>query len=47
MVLSGVKILELNKKHNLVVGLSEREQFNPEGRDLELRIGQVDEPIVQ
>jgi len=42
MILSGLKILELNKKYNLIEGLSEREQFDPEGSDLELRVGQVE-----
>ena len=45
MVLSGLKVLELNKKYRLVSGLSEREQFNPEGSDLELRVGQVENII--
>ena len=45
MRLSGVKVLELNEKYNLIEGLSEREQFNPEGVDLELRVGRVEEIV--
>jgi len=41
MRLSTKKVLELNKKHNLVEGLCERELNNPEGVLLELRVGEV------
>tara|TARA_Y100000310_G_scaffold344356_1_gene456708 strand:+ start:5583 stop:6164 length:582 start_codon:yes stop_codon:yes gene_type:complete len=43
MPLSALKVLELNKKYNLVEGLSDRELENPEGIELELRIGRVEE----
>ena len=41
MILSAVKILELNDKHNLIEGLSERELNNPEGCGLDIRVGEV------
>ncbi len=41
MVLSAVKVLELNKKYNLVEGLCQRDFENPEGVGLDLRVGQV------
>jgi len=43
MPLTSLKILELNKKYNLVEGLSKRELENPEGIELELRVGRVEE----
>jgi len=42
MPLSAVKILELNKKYNLIEGLSERELNNPEGCGFDLRVGRVE-----
>ncbi len=42
MKLSSVTVLELNKKYNLIEGLSERELNNPEGIDMELRVGRVE-----
>ena len=42
MKLSALKVLELNEKHNLIEGLSEREKENPEGIDVELRVGRVE-----
>ncbi len=42
MILSALKVLELNKEYNLIEGLSEREYENPEGIDLELRVGRVE-----
>lgn len=45
MILSALKVLELNKKYNLVSSLSEREQFNPEGIDIDLRVGRVEEIV--
>ncbi len=42
MILSALKVLELNEKYNLIEGLSERELENPEGIDLELRVGRVE-----
>lgn len=41
MILSAVTILELNQKHQLVQNLSEREEQNPEGLGLDLRLGEV------
>ena len=41
MILSALKVLELNEKYNLIEGLSEREKENPEGTVLDLRIGQI------
>jgi|SRR3989344_8187131 len=41
MILSAVKILELNEKYNLISGLSERELNNPEGVVFDLRIGKI------
>jgi len=41
MPLSAIKILELNKKYNLIEGLSERELNNPEGCGFDLRVGEV------
>lgn len=41
MKLSAVKILGLNKEHNLIEGLSDRELNNPEGSGIDLRVGQV------
>jgi deoxycytidine triphosphate deaminase len=41
MILSSLKVLELNEKYNLIEGLSERELENPEGTVLDLRIGQI------
>jgi deoxycytidine triphosphate deaminase len=41
MILSALKVLELNEKYNLIEGLSERELENPEGTILDLRVGQI------
>ncbi len=41
MLFSNLKVLELNKKYNLIEGLCERELNNPEGFLLELRVGEV------
>ncbi|MEK6905994.1 MAG: hypothetical protein AABW81_00040 [Nanoarchaeota archaeon] len=41
MVLTNLKVLELNEKYNLIEGLSERELKNPEGYLLELRVGEI------
>lgn len=41
MKISAVRILELNKEHNLVQGLSERELNNSEGSGLDIRVGEV------
>lgn len=45
MKISGLKILELNDKYNLLGGLSERELNNPEGSGVDLRIGQVNKIV--
>lgn len=41
MILSALKVLELNERYNLIEGLSERELENPEGTILDLRVGQI------
>jgi|FLOH01.1.fsa_nt_gi dCTP deaminase len=41
MILSAKKVLELNEKYQLVEGLSERELNNPEGVEVELRVGEI------
>lgn len=45
MKLSAVKVLELNEKYNLIENLSEREMQNPEGIDIDLRIGRVEKIV--
>ena len=45
MIISPLKVLELNKKYNLIEGLSGRELENPEGVDLDLRVGRVEEIV--
>lgn len=42
MKLSALKVLELNEKYNLIENLSEREKENPEGIEVELRVGRVE-----
>jgi len=42
MILSGRRVLELNERYNLIEGLSMRESGNPEGIDLDLRVGRVE-----
>ncbi|MEK6897222.1 MAG: hypothetical protein AABW93_01685 [Nanoarchaeota archaeon] len=41
MIISAVKVLELNSRYNLVEGLGERDRENPEGAGLDLRVGEV------
>ncbi|MCD4666575.1 hypothetical protein K8R47_02080 [archaeon] len=41
MILSAVKVLELNEKYDLIKGLSERELNNPEGVVFDLRVGKI------
>jgi len=41
MILSALKVLELNEKYQLIEDLSERELTNPEGVGLDLRVGAV------
>jgi len=45
MIISAVRILELNKEHRLLENLSERELENPEGIDIDLRVGRVEEIV--
>ena len=42
MIISALKVLELNEKYNLVEGLGERDSKNPEGVGLDLRVGKVE-----
>jgi deoxycytidine triphosphate deaminase len=42
MKISAARILELNEKYNLISGLGERDSINPEGIDLDLRVGKVE-----
>jgi len=41
MIISALKVLELNERYNLVSGLGERDATNPEGVGLDLRVGKV------
>jgi dUTP pyrophosphatase len=41
MIISTLKVLELNKKHNLIENLDEREIQNPEGVGIDIRAGKV------
>ena len=41
MPISALKLLELNRKYNLIENLSERELENPEGVGVDLRVGEV------
>lgn len=41
MILSALKVLELNEKHSLLENLAERELTNSEGAFIDLRVGQV------
>ncbi len=45
MKLSSLRVLELNKKYNLIEGLSKGQLENPEGVELELRVGRVEKII--
>ena len=45
MIISSLRVLELNEKYNLIEGLCERELTNPEGIDLELRVGSVEKIV--
>ncbi len=45
MILSALKVLELNEEHDLIGNLSEMQLNNPEGTVLDLRIGSVVRPI--
>jgi len=45
MKLSSLKVLELNKKYNLIEGLSKEQLTNPEGVELELRVGRVEKIV--
>lgn len=41
MIISTLKVLELNKRYNLVENLDEREVENPEGVGIDIRAGKV------
>ena len=41
MIISSVKVLELNEKYGLVKDLGDRDRENPEGAGLDLRVGEV------
>ncbi|HUB92699.1 MAG TPA: hypothetical protein VL945_01955 [Candidatus Saccharimonadales bacterium] len=41
MIISTLKVLELNKKYNLIENLDEREQENPEGVGIDIRVGKI------
>lgn len=41
MPISALKLLELNRKYNLIENLSERELENPEGVGTDIRVGEV------
>lgn len=45
MKLTSLKVLELSKQYNLIEGLSDRELNNPEGIELELRVGRVEKIV--
>ncbi len=45
MRLSSLKVLELNEKYNLIENLSEGQLTNPEGVELELRVGRVEKIV--
>lgn len=41
MIISTLKVLELNKKYNLIENMAEREQENPEGVGIDIRVGKI------
>lgn len=41
MIISAKRIIELNKDHNLIENLSERELNNPEGVGIDVRAGEI------
>ena len=41
MIISAVRVLELNEKYGLVENLGDRDRENPEGAGLDLRVGEV------
>jgi len=45
MKLSSLKVLELNEKYKLIENLSKMQLENPEGVELELRVGRVEKII--
>jgi deoxycytidine triphosphate deaminase len=45
MKISALRVLELNEKYDLIENLSERELKNPEGIELELRVGRVEKIV--
>ncbi|MCX6749127.1 MAG: hypothetical protein NTW17_00065 [Candidatus Pacearchaeota archaeon] len=42
MILSALRVLELNEKYHLIEGLGERDSLNPEGIDIDLRAGKIE-----
>ena len=45
MPISALKVLELNKTYKLIEGLSQGQLTNPEGVELELRVGRVEKIV--
>jgi len=45
MIISAVKILELNEEHKLIENLCERELKDPEGVSIDIRVGEVNKII--
>jgi deoxycytidine triphosphate deaminase len=45
MIISALRILELNERYHLIDGLGERDSLNPEGIDLDLRVGKVEKIV--
>lgn len=45
MKISALRILELNEKYNLIENLAERELKNPEGVDIDIRVGRVEKIV--
>ena len=45
MILSSVRVLELNEKYHLIDGLGDRDRENPEGIDIDLRVGKVEKIV--
>ncbi len=41
MIISTLKVLELNQKHNLIENMDERELTNPEGVGIDIRAGKI------
>lgn len=41
MIISALRILKLNERHNILENLAERELNNPEGSGIDIRVGEV------